>query len=115
MMSKDRQSQIALVIVIPTGPDDGINPADRDGYAEVVFRRAVVGQDFEDLLACGGIEQVRRAGIGAVVADTVGSDDGGVSTNRYGDAEMVIHRSVAGIKLGDLLARCGVEEVREPE
>ena len=99
------------VVVVENGRDDGGGAADRDGEAEPVARRAVVGQQFGDLPARGGIKQVRGAGEAAVVVVAVGPDDGGGPRDRNGDAEDVVGRAVVGQELGNLPARGGVEEV----
>ena len=56
------------VVVVPVGPNDGGSAADRDGDSEDVVRRAVVGQELEELIAevgvgrGGGQDQCCRGG-----------------------------------------------------
>ena len=46
---------VGAVVVVPGGPDDGGGTADHDGPAEPVVRRAVVGQELEELVAEVGV------------------------------------------------------------
>ena len=43
------------VVIVKGGPDDGGGAADRDGVAKDVPRRAVVGQELEELIAEVGV------------------------------------------------------------
>ena len=45
------RSGFAAVVVVPKGPDDDGGAADRDGAAEAVTPRAVVGKELEELIA----------------------------------------------------------------
>ena len=94
------------------GPNDGGGAADRDGVAEEVADRAVVGQELGDLVARDGVEEVGGAGVDAVVVVVKAcADDGGGVADRDGAAEVVLSRAVARKELGDLTARGGVKQV----
>ena len=106
------------VVAVEPGPDDGGGAADRNGDAEAVALRAVVGQELGDLGGVRGVrdvEEVSGARVVAVIVVRPGPDDrdflSGGATDRDGDAELVLLRAVIGEELGDLEARGGVEEV----
>jgi hypothetical protein len=67
---------------------------DRDGGAEGVCAADLVRQEFADLRACGRVEEVDRAGVGAVgvVAGSTDGDD--ALTDCNGAAEKLIRGSV---------------------
>ena len=102
---------VGAVVVVVGCPDDGDGAADRYGSAEEIALRAILGQEFGDLIACRYVKQVGRAGAAAVVVVSEGPDDGGGAADRDGEAEDVERRAVVGEELGDLVARGGVEEV----
>ena len=87
---------VVAVILTPVGPDDGGSAVERDGMAESVVLRAVVGQEFGNLLAREYVEQVGGAGVGAVVVVPHGPDHGGGAADRDGPAEQIVRRAVVG-------------------
>ena len=96
--------------VVSGSPNDDDGAADRN-KAEVVVRRAIVGQELGELGTGYGVKEVGRAGVGAVVIVTYGSDDGGGAADCDGVAERLTCRAIFGQELEELGTGDGVEEV----
>ena len=97
--------------VVCTHDDNGA--ADRDGDTKAIVRCPVFGQQLGDLLPRGRVEQVRCAGIGAVVVVFVCPYDSGGATDRNAPSGPVPIRAVVGQKLGYLRRVRGVRDVEE--
>jgi hypothetical protein len=107
-----RGAGVTAAVVATGRADDGDGAIEGDGPAEAVSRLPVVREQFGDLCAGDGVEQIGRTGAVAVVVIVRRPDDGNCAVDRDGVAEEVLRSTIVRKQFRDLRTRGRVEQVR---